>query len=54
MRTVFAVTQVGTAEIALAISIAVALWQFVKYVLEGGRIRLEIRPGVLTSVACRK
>jgi hypothetical protein len=48
MRTVFAVTQVGTAEIALAISIAVALWQFVKYVLEGGRIRLEIRPGVVS------
>ena len=35
------------ASLALVISIAVAMWEFVKYLLEGGRARVRMNPGIL-------
>ena len=40
-----------TAQLALAISIAVALWNLVRYLLEGGRVRIRLRPGLLYEYA---
>jgi hypothetical protein len=40
-----------TAQLALAISIAVALWNLVRYLLEGGRVRVRLRSGLLYDYA---
>ena len=36
-----------TAQIALVLSSALAVWELAKYLLEGGRIRVRLRPGGL-------
>jgi hypothetical protein len=41
----------GTAEIALIVSMAVAAWQLIQHLLVGGRVRIQMRPAVLTSWA---
>jgi hypothetical protein len=38
---------VDTAQIALVLSSALAVWELARYLLEGGRIRVRLRPGGL-------
>lgn len=45
------VSESTTAQLALVISIAVALWNLVRYLLEGGRVRIRLRPGLLYEYA---
>jgi hypothetical protein len=37
------------ARLALAVSLAVACWQVLRYLLEGGRVRVRLSPGLLTE-----
>jgi len=48
------VDEATTAGLALAISVAVALWQFVKYLLEGGRVRVRMHAGLLSDHLLRQ
>lgn len=40
---------IGTAEIALILSAALVIWHVVRYLLEGGRVRVRMRPALLTD-----
>ena len=40
-----------TAQIALVLSSALAVWELAKYLLEGGRVRVRLRPGRLEEYA---
>jgi hypothetical protein len=41
---------ITTAGAALAVSLAVALWQLLQWTLEGGRVRLRLRPATLDNL----
>ena len=43
------VSDAAVAYVALAVSLAVAGWQVLQYVLEGGRVRVRMQPGLLTD-----
>lgn len=42
------------AALALGVSVAVAVWQFTQYLLEGARVRVRLRPGLLDDFSLRQ
>ncbi len=40
-------SELRIAQLALVVSLAVAFWELLKYVLEGGRVRVRMTPGLL-------
>jgi hypothetical protein len=48
------VSNAAVARLALGVSLAVAAWQVLQYVLSGARVRVRLRPGLLTDYALQR